>query len=104
MIQIVDQKFLLVNNFKLKNFFFGAANVVRNREKSKYVYSGYGVAFYGVGSWSFGNDFARNVVIFGFENSSSSHPDDCKNNILVLGEGPTDYINGNFGAVEQVQY
>ena len=30
-----------------------------------------------------------NVVIFGVDNSGSSHIDDCKNNFLVLGEGPT---------------
>ena len=28
-----------------------------------------------MGSWSFGNDFARNVAIFGVDNSSSSHAD-----------------------------
>ena len=31
------------------------------------------MVFEGAGSWSFGNDFARNVVIFGVDNSSSSH-------------------------------
>ena len=36
----------------------------------------------------FDNDAARNVIIFGVDNSSSSHADNCKNNILVLGEGP----------------
>ena len=35
------------------------------------------------------NDFARNVVIVGVDNSSSSHTDNQKNNFLVLGEGPT---------------
>ena len=48
--------------------------------KVKYAYSGYGIAFYGAGSQSFGSDFARNVVIFGVGNSSSSHSDDLKNN------------------------
>ena len=36
---------------------------------------GYGVAIDGVGSYNFGNNFARNVVIFGVDNSSSSHAD-----------------------------
>ena len=35
------------------------------------------------------NDFARNVVIVGVDNSSSSHTDNQKNNFLVLGECPT---------------
>ena len=28
--------------------------------------------------WSFGNNFARNVVIFGLDNTSSSHTDNKK--------------------------
>ena len=41
------------------------------------------------GSWSFDNDFARNVIIFAVDNSSSSHSDNRKNNFLILGEGTT---------------
>ena len=37
--------------------------------------------------WNFGNGYARNVIIFGADNSSSSHTDDLKNNFLSLGEG-----------------
>ena len=44
------------------------------------------IAFDGEGSWSFSNDFTRNVVIFGVDNSSSSSTDNRKNNYLVLGE------------------
>ena len=43
----------------------------------------------------------RNVTIFGVANSSSSHTDNCKNNFLVLGEGPTDDINDSIGAAEK---
>ena len=42
------------------------------------MYSGYGIAFVGAVSWSFDNDFARNVVIFGVDNKSSSYSDICK--------------------------
>ena len=45
------------------------------------------------GSWSFVNGFARNVIIFGVDNTSSSHYDNRKNNFLVLGECPTCGIN-----------
>ena len=38
---------------------------------------------------SFGNGTVRNVIIFDFDNSLSSHCDNCKNNFLVLGESPT---------------
>ena len=51
---------------------------MKNCDKSKYVCSGYRIAFDGLGSWSFGNDFARNVVIFGVDNSSSSHADNYR--------------------------
>ena len=47
------------------------------------------MAFDGEGSWSFGNDFAGNVII-GVDNSSSCHTDNWKNKFLVLGEGLTD--------------
>ena len=43
--------------------------------------------------WIFGNDFARNAIIFGFDKSSSSHADNCKNNFLVLGKGDSFGIN-----------
>ena len=48
-----------------------------------------------------GNDFARNAVIFGVNNSSSSHTDNRKNNFLELGEGPTQGINNSTGSAEK---
>ena len=89
------------NNFKLKNCLFGATNIIKNSDKEKWVYSGYGIAFDGAGSWNFGNDFTRNVKIFGVENSSPSHDGNQKDNSLVLGEGPTYDINGTFGSPEK---
>ena len=65
------------------------------------MYSGSGKAFDGEGKWSFENDTARNVVTFGFYNSSSSHADNHKNNFLVLGERDTFSINGSFGEPEK---
>ena len=47
--------------------------------------------------WSFGKNFARNVVILSVDNGSSSHTD----NQLVLGEGLTDAINARTGAAEK---
>ena len=55
---------------------------MRNSDKEKYVYKGYGITFDSVDSWSFGNDFGGNAVIFGDDNSSSSHADKRKNNFL----------------------
>ena len=82
------------SNFKFKNCLFGATNIVKNGDNEKYVYCGYGITY--ASSWSFDNDFARNVIIFGVDNSSSSHSDKCKNIFLILGVGPTCGINGSF--------
>ena len=57
--------------------------------------------FGGAASWSFDNDTARNVLIFGVDNRSSSYVENRKNNFLVLGEGPTFRINGSFGSPEK---
>ena len=60
--------------------------------------SGYRIVFEGKGVWNFGNDYSKNVAIFGVDNSSSSHAENCKNRFLVLGEGDTFGINASFGA------
>ena len=36
-------------NFAIKSCLFGATSIVKNSDKEKYVYSGYGVAFDGKG-------------------------------------------------------
>ena len=77
---------------------FGGTNIVNNNHKEKYVYSGCGTAFEGKGGWKFGSDFARNFVLLGVDNSSSSHTDNIKNGFLILGEGDTFGINERFGA------
>ena len=53
------------------------------------MYSGCGITSDSAGSCSFRNDSARNVMIFGVGDDLSSHTDNCKNDFLVLGEGPT---------------
>ena len=65
------------------------------------VYSGYLIEFDGLGSWSFGKDFSRNVIIFGVDNSLSSHTNNRVNNALVLDEGPTYDINSSVSEAEK---
>ena len=56
----------------------------------KYKYSGYGIGFDRRSSLSFpSGGFSQNVLIFGVDVSSSSHIDNKKKDILVLGKGPT---------------
>ena len=45
--------------------------------------------------------FARNVMIFGADNSLSSHTDNLIKDFLILSEGDTFRINGSFGAPEK---
>ena len=75
---------------------FSATNIV----KTAITKSGC-IAFDGKGEWRFGNGYARNVVIFGVDNISSSHADNCKNNFLILREGDTFGINVGFDAPEK---
>ena len=65
------------------------------------MYSDNGITFDSARSWSFGNEFVRNVVTCGDDNSSPSHVDNRKNNYLLLQEGPTYGINGKFGSAEK---
>ena len=50
---------------------------------------------------AFDNGFARDVIVFGVDNSSLSHSDNHKNNFLILGEGYSYGINGSFGSPEK---
>ena len=55
-------------------------NIVKICDKAKWVYSGYGIAFDGEGSWIFGNVFARNVVMFCVDSSSPYDSDNRTKN------------------------
>ena len=50
-------------------------------------------------NWNFGDYFARNVIIFDIDNTSSPHAGNLKNNFLVLGKGPTYGIYKGFGSL-----
>ena len=89
------------NNFKFKNHLFRATSVVKSSNEEKCVYSEYKTISDSAVSWSFDNDTARNVIIFGVDNSSTSHSDNGKNIFLILCEGNTFGINGRFGSSEK---
>ena len=75
--------------------------MIKNSDKEQYVYSGYRIRFDSAGSWSFDNDLARDVIVFGTDNSSTSHSDNFKNNFLILVEVPTYGVNGRFESPEK---
>ena len=74
----------------LNNCLFGAATLTKNADIDKYGYSGYGIGFDRRSSFSFpGGGLDQNVLIFGADMSSSSHIDNKKKDISVLGKGTT---------------
>ena len=74
----------------LENCLFGAVSLTKNADIDKYGYSGYGIGFDRRRSFSFpSGGFGQNVLIFGVDMSFSTHIDNKKKEILVLGIGPT---------------
>ena len=79
----------------LKNRLFGAVSLNKNADIDQYKYSGYGTGCDRKGEFSFGSrGFGRNVITFAVNLSSSSHANNKKNNILVLGKDFVQGING----------
>ena len=77
----------------LKNSLFGAVRLTKNADMNKYQYSGYGIGFDGKSSFSYpSGGFGQNVIIFGVDMSSSAHFDNKKKDILILTEGPTQWL------------
>ena len=74
---------------------FRAVSLTKNADIDHYKYSGYDIGFDRGGEFSFGTRrFGRNCTIFGADLSSSSHANNKKNNILVLGADFVQRING----------
>ena len=67
----------------------GATNIAKSIDKEEWVFSGFGIVLDGTGSWNFGNDYARNVLIVGVDNSFSFHTENLKHYFLVSGKGPS---------------
>ena len=62
--ELYDQPKISLKNSTLKNCLFGATNIVKNNDKDKWVYSGYGVVFDRGDWWSLSNGSVRNVNNF----------------------------------------
>ena len=74
----------------IKNCLFGAVTLTKKADIDKYRYSGYGIGFDRRGSFSFpGDGFDPNVIMFGADMSSSTHIDNKRKDMLILGIGPT---------------
>ena len=80
--------------FTIQNALFGAMQITKNADTSKYDYKGYGICFDEGGQFghtitegSFAHTTnARNVLIFGVDMSFSAHATNRANHIYVVGK------------------
>ena len=85
------------------NALFGAMEVTKNANTSKYKYKGYGICFDKGGLFSEGSiNNGRNVLIFGVHESSLLHSNNKANNIYVMGKGFVQGINDTILYAEKV--
>ena len=78
--------------FTILNALFGAMEITKNANTSKYKYKGYGICFDKGGSFSEGSiNNGRNVLICGVHESSLLHSNNKANNIYVMGK---DFVQG----------
>ena len=72
------------DTFTIQNALFGAMEITKNADTSKYAYKRYGICFDEGGTFSKGNiNNGRNVLIFGVDESSLVHANNKTNNIYV---------------------
>ena len=75
------------DTFTIQNALFGAVEITKNVDTSKYNYKGYGICFDEGGTFSKGNiNNGGNVLIFGVHESSLVHANNKDNNISVMGD------------------
>ena len=84
----------------MENCLFGSVSLTKNNDIVKYKYSGYGIGFDRKGTFSLGNGFGKNCIIFAVDTSSSVHIDNNKKYILILGEGLIQVLDGTILTAE----
>ena len=76
-----------LSNFTVQNALFGAMQITKNIDTSKYKYKGYGICFDEGGIFSKGNiNKGRNVITFGVHENSLIHANNKANNIYIIGD------------------
>ena len=82
---------------------FCAVSLTKHNDIDEYKYSGYGIGFDRKGTFSFlSGGFGCNAINFGVDMSSSIHVDNKKKYILILGEGPTQRLDGTTLTAEKM--
>ena len=95
--------------FTIQNALFGASQITKNADTSKYDYKEYGICFDEEGTFSHKitedgrvhTTMGRNAIIFGADMSSSIHATNRANNIYVMGEGLVQGIHDTTFYVEK---
>ena len=89
-------------DFTLGGCLFGEVKPTKNADLDKYSHCGYGIGFDTCGEYSVPDgNVVKNVIIFGVDMSSSVHIDNKRNDILILGKGPTQGLNHTLAAETQ---
>ena len=100
------------NAFTIQNALFGAIEITKIANTSKYKYKGYGICFDESESFSHvrkeGNfnhtTLIRNIIIFGADTSFSKHANNKANNIYVMGKDYIQKINDTTIYAEKMFY
>ena len=80
--------------FTVQNALFGAMQITKNADTSKYKYKGYGICFDEGGLFSIENiNDGRDVIIFGVHENSVLHSNNKANNMFIMGDGFAQGIN-----------
>ena len=90
----INQNYNISSYPTQENCYFSAVKLTKNINIYEYKYSAYGIGFDRKGKFSVDNGFACNVIIFGLAMSSSVHADTKKKDVLILGECPTQGLDG----------
>ena len=85
----------------LVNCLFRVVKWTKHSDNDQYKYSGYGTGC-DRGFFIFGDGFGKNVKIFGVDISSSTKIDNRKKDILILGKGPTQVLDGTTLLTEEL--
>ena len=99
-------------SFTIQNALFGAMQITKKADTSKYDYKGYGICFDESEQFTHvrkeGNfnhtTLARNVIIFGVDMSFSKHVNNIANNIYVMGKDYVQKINDTTIYAEKMYY
>ena len=76
-----------LSDFTVQNALFGAMQITKNIDISKYKYKGHGICFDEGGMFSKGNiNNGINVIIFGVHENSLIHANNKANNIYIMGD------------------